>query len=80
MENSSKSQSAFTFIVLIRKRFRNQLHERKQLAELLEDITERDQSPVILGMCKKNNVSVMQTAVISEMIEPVIFDEFLSAG
>jgi hypothetical protein len=77
---AKSSESAFTFLVLVRKDFRNRMSERRRLAVLLEDIIERYQSPVILGMSKRNNISVMQTAVISPAIEPVIFDEYSTAG
>lgn len=74
------SESAFTFLVLVRKDFRNRLPERRRLSVLLEDIIERYQSPVIVAMCKRNNIPAMQTAVISEQIIPVIFDEYAGAG
>ncbi|MGM0431267.1 MAG: hypothetical protein ACQEQU_00975 [Spirochaetota bacterium] len=74
------SASAFTFIVMIRKHFRNSQKERRRLASLLEDLTARYGSTVFVAMCKKNNVSVMQAAVISDLIRPIIFDEYESAG
>ena len=67
------SESAFTFLVLVRKDFRNRLPERRRLSVLLEDIIERYRSPVIVAMCKRNNIPAMQTAVISEQIIPVTF-------
>jgi hypothetical protein len=74
------SDSAFTFLVLVRKGFRNRLPERRRLSVLLEDILERYRSPVIVAMCKRNNISVMQTAVVSEDIIPIVFDEYGSGG
>jgi len=80
MRSIKESVSVYSFVVLIRKEYRNRSDERRVLNSLLERLLEEHHCPIYIAMCKKNNISILHTAIMSELVKPIIFDEYISAG
>ncbi len=80
MMYSHEHISAYSFMVLVRKEYRNRPHERDELQSLLQSLVERYNSPVYLMMSKRNNIPLSHFSLLSRSVYPIVFEEFLSAG
>lgn len=72
--------SVFSFVILLRREYRDRPEEREHLHALIEELHERFRVPITIVLYKGNNASLMKLSLSSELIQTIIFEEYSSAG
>ncbi len=72
--------SVYSFVIMLRREYRDRPAEREHLHYLIETLVSRYHVPLYILLYKDNNASLMKLTLSSELIRPIVFEEYTNAG